>query len=85
MQNHGFGDTSMTKKQEKMQQGDTYQTTERVCNTVQDVSERTIGYNVKYLIGDTPGEIQMDHDPGDTIPMEDGKLLIARGPAAATP
>jgi uncharacterized protein YcfJ len=73
------------KTQEKMQQGDTYQTTERVCNTVQDVSERTIGYNVKYLIGDASGEIQMDHDPGDTIPMEDGKLLIARGPAAATP
>ena len=73
------------KTQEKMQQADTYQTTERVCNTVQDLSERTIGYKVKYLIGDVPGEIQMDHDPGDTIPLEDGKLLIARGPERATP
>jgi uncharacterized protein YcfJ len=73
------------KTQGKMQQGDTYQTTERVCNTVQDVSEHTLGYNVKYLIGDTLGEIQMDHDPGDTIPLEDGKLVIARGSAMAAP
>ena len=73
------------KTQEKMQQGDTYQTTERVCNTVEDVSERTVGYKVEYLIGDKPGEVQMDHDPGDTIPLEDGKLVIARGPALVNP
>jgi uncharacterized protein YcfJ len=69
------------KTQEKMQQNDTYQTTERACNTVVDVSERTVGYDVKYRIDDTPGEVRMDHDPGDTIPLEDGKLVIARGPA----
>lgn len=68
------------KTQEKMQHNDTYQTTERVCNTVVDVSEHTVGYDVKYRIGDTPGEVRMDHDPGDTIPLEDGKLMIARGP-----
>ena len=69
------------KTQEKMQQNDTYQTTERVCNTVYDVSDRTVGYDVKYRIGDTPGEVRMDHDPGDTIPLQDGKLVIARAPA----
>lgn len=72
------------KTQEKMQQGDTYQTTERVCNTVVDESQRTVGYDVKYMIGDIPGEVRMDHDPGDTIPLEDGKLKIARGPAAGS-
>ena len=50
------------------------------CNTVIDSSERTVGYDVKYLIGDTLGEVRMDHDPGDTIPLEDGKLSISRGP-----
>lgn len=67
------------KTQGKMQQNDTYQTTERVCNTVYDVSDRTVGYDVKYLIGDTLGEVRMDHDPGDTILLQDGKLVIARG------
>jgi uncharacterized protein YcfJ len=68
------------KAQGAMQEGDTYQTTERRCNTVVDVSERTVGYDVKYRIGDIPGEVRMDHDPGDTIPLKDGKLVIARGP-----
>jgi uncharacterized protein YcfJ len=71
------------KTQETMQENDTYQTTERVCKTVVDVSERTVGYDVKYRIGDVPGEVRMDHDPGDTIPLEDGKLVLSRATAAA--
>lgn len=71
------------KTQETMQAGDTYQTTERVCNTVVDVSERTVAYDVKYQIGDVAGEVRMDHDPGDTIPLQDGKLVIARDAAVA--
>jgi uncharacterized protein YcfJ len=67
------------KTQEKMQQNDTYQTTERVCKTVNDSSENTVGYNVKYTIDDVPGEVRMDHDPGDAIPLRDGKLDISRG------
>jgi uncharacterized protein YcfJ len=70
------------KTQETMQENDTYQTTERVCKTAVDVSERTVGYDVQYRIGDTPGEVRMDHDPGDTIPLQDGQLVIARGPVA---
>jgi uncharacterized protein YcfJ len=72
------------KTQEKMQQNDTYQTTERVCNTVVDVGERTVGYDVKYLIGDELGTARMDHDPGDTIPLKDGKPVLARGPEEGT-
>ncbi len=72
------------KTQEKMQENDTYQTTERSCKTVYDVSEHTVAYDVKYRIGDVPGEVRMDHDPGDTISLQDGKLMLARGPAAST-
>lgn len=70
------------KTQEKMQENDTYQTTVNVCKTVVDVTERTVGYDVKYRIGDTAGEVRMDHDPGDTIPLQDGQLVMARGLAA---
>jgi uncharacterized protein YcfJ len=66
------------KTQEHMQAGDTYQTTERVCRTEYDVSENTIGYNVEYRIGDKAGMIRMDHDPGDVIPLQDGKLVLSR-------
>ena len=66
------------KTQESLQKSDTYQTTERVCKTLYDVSERTVGYDVKYQIDGVPGQVRMDHDPGDTIPLEDGKLALAR-------
>lgn len=66
------------KTQERMQNNATYQTTETVCNTVVDVSERTVGYDVRYRIGETSGEVRMDHDPGNTIPLQDGELVLAR-------
>jgi uncharacterized protein YcfJ len=66
------------KAQEHLQANDTYQTTERVCKTVYDESERTVSYNVDYKIGDVPGRVNLDHDPGDTIPVQDGQLVIAR-------
>ncbi len=71
------------KAQEEMQKSDTYQTTERVCKTVNDVSERTVAYDVKYQIGDTMGEVRMDHDPGDTIRLTDGKVVVARAPVGS--
>jgi uncharacterized protein YcfJ len=66
------------KTQEHLQANDTYQTTERVCKTVYDESEHTVAYNVDYKIGDVPGRVRLDHDPGDTIPLQDGQLVIAR-------
>ena len=66
------------KTQEHLQDTDTYQTTERVCDTVYDEHENTIGYNVEYTIGETRGEVRMDHDPGETIPLQDGKLVLSQ-------
>lgn len=65
------------KVQENMQEGATYTTTERVCKTVVDVSERTVGYDVDYRIGEETGRVRMDHDPGDVIPLREGKLVLA--------
>ena len=73
------------KTQEHLQKNDTYQTTERSCETVFDVSEHTVGYDVSYKIGDVPGEVRLDHDPGDTIPLQDGKLLLTRDSSATGP
>lgn len=66
------------KVQGNMQASDTYQTTERRCNTVMDVSEHTTGYDVTYNLGDKTGQIRMDYDPGKVIPVRDGQLVISR-------
>ncbi len=71
------GGLAGNKVQESIQKGATYTDIETVCNSVNDVSERTVGYNVSYRIGDTTGQVRMDHDPGNRIPLRDGQLILA--------
>ncbi len=40
-----------------------------------DITEHTWGYHVTYRIGDATGNVRMDYDPGDRIPLRDGQLL----------
>ncbi|HKQ82170.1 MAG TPA: glycine zipper 2TM domain-containing protein [Steroidobacteraceae bacterium] len=70
--------------QNRMQQGNTYQTTERRCETVYDSHEKQVGYNVKYRLDDTENTVQMDHHPGERIPVKDGQLVLTPQAAAAT-
>jgi len=65
------------KVQGNMQDGATYTTTEQVCETVVDVRENTVGYDVDYRIGEQTGRVRMDHDPGTVIPLADGKLVLS--------
>lgn len=70
------------KVQENMQNKDTYTTTETRCNTVNDLSERVVGYDVKYSIGDKVGKVRMDRDPGSQIPLDkNGQLILGQAPA----
>lgn len=62
--------------QGRMQDGDTYTTTETRCSTVTDTSERVSGYDVQYQLNGQIGQIRMDHDPGPQIPVQNGQLLI---------
>jgi uncharacterized protein YcfJ len=65
------------KVQENMQNGDTYTTTETRCNTVTDLSEELMGYDVKYQLGDKVATVRMDRDPGSRIPVKDGQLVLS--------
>jgi len=66
------------KVQEGMQARDTYTTTQTRCNTVNDISEKVVGYNVKYTIGDQVGQVKMYREPGSTIPLDkNGKLILS--------
>ena len=47
-------------------------------------SEKIIGYDVRYKLGDQVGTVRMDRDPGERIPVdENGELQIAGRRAAA--
>jgi uncharacterized protein YcfJ len=61
--------------QKSVQKNATEKTTERVCQTVYDSrTEETGSYKVRYELNGKEGTVTMDHDPGKTIPVRDGKL-----------
>lgn len=63
--------------QGSMQDRDTYTTTQQRCKTVYDKSEKMLGYDVTYKIGDQQGKIRMDRDPGTQIPLDgNGQLVL---------
>jgi uncharacterized protein YcfJ len=60
-----------------MQTGDTYTTTEKRCETVYDSSQKIVGYDVRYKLGDQENTVRMDRDPGRQIPVVNGELQLA--------
>jgi uncharacterized protein YcfJ len=65
-----------SKVQKHMQDGNTTQTVEQRCRTVQDKTQVPDGYQVRYRLGEREGTVHMDHDPGQTIPVKDGELVL---------
>ncbi len=67
------------KVQEGMQERDTYTTTQTRCSTVNDISDKVVGYDVKYDLGGKQGQVRMDRDPGNQIPVDkEGRLILGQ-------
>ena len=67
------------KVQEGMQERDTYTTTQTRCNTVNDISDKVVGYDVRYSLDGKEGKVRMDRDPGNQIPVDkEGKLILSQ-------
>jgi uncharacterized protein YcfJ len=64
------------KVQEGMQDRNTYQETQRKCQTVRDSHQEAAGYDVTYRLDGQERMVHMDHDPGRRIAVENGVLLI---------
>lgn len=64
------------KIQEKMQEGNTHEESQRVCQTVYDSHEEAQGYDVTYRLDGQEQMVHMDHDPGSRIALEKGQLVI---------
>lgn len=62
--------------QKTMQDRDTIATNDHRCRTVYEISEKLAGYDVTYRLSGKDGRVRLDHDPGKTIPVKDGKLVL---------
>ncbi|MDI4660573.1 MULTISPECIES: glycine zipper 2TM domain-containing protein [Cobetia] len=63
--------------QSQMKKGDTYTTTEQRCETVQDASDKVVGYDVKVDMGDETRTVRLEDKPDvKRFEIRDGELVL---------
>jgi uncharacterized protein YcfJ len=73
----GAGGYAGNKIQQKAQQSDTYTTTEQRCRTAYDTKEEPAGFDVLYEYKGHEHHLHTDRDPGGSLPVKDGKVVLA--------
>ncbi len=73
----GAGGYAGNQIQRKVQQNDTYTTNERRCITAYDLKEEPAGFDVVYVYKGHQHHLHMNKDPGDSLPVQDGKVVVA--------
>ena len=63
--------------QKNMQQNDVVTATERRCRTVNETSQKLVGYDVTYRLDGKDAVVRMSSRPGATLPVKDGKVVTA--------
>jgi uncharacterized protein YcfJ len=63
--------------QKNMQQKDVVTSTETRCKTVNDTSEKLLGYDVTYRLEGKEAKVRMSFNPGKQIPVRDGQLVLS--------
>lgn len=66
------------KVQQGMQNGDTVTQPQKRCKTVFDASTKSLGYDVSYRLDGKEGLVRMSFNPGERIPLRDGRLVLDR-------
>ena len=69
--------------QKNMQQKDVVTTTEHRCKTLNEKSQKVVGYNVTYRLDGKDGTVRTSFKPGPTLPVKDGQV-VTTPPAEAT-
>ncbi len=75
------GGVAGSRIQRRMQQSNTETVTEKRCVTVYDTKEKTVGWDVRYRIGDQVQSVRMDSNPGvgAQLPLRNGRLTAQTG------
>ena len=63
-----------------MQQKDVTTTVERRCKTVNEKSQKLVGYSVTYRLDGKDGTVRTSFKPGATLPVRDGKVVTTPPP-----
>jgi uncharacterized protein YcfJ len=61
--------------QKNLQERDVVTKTERRCKTVNEKSQKVVGYNVTYRLDGKEGVTRMSFKPGPTLPVKDGQVI----------
>jgi len=67
--------------QKNAQQKNVVTTTQRHCKTVNDTTQKLVGYDVTYRLEGKEGTVRTSFKPGPTLPVKDGQV-IATPPAS---
>jgi uncharacterized protein YcfJ len=62
--------------QKSMQEKDMVTTSETRCKTVNERTEKLVGYNVTYRLNGKEDSVRMAYNPGKQIPVRDGQLVL---------
>jgi uncharacterized protein YcfJ len=62
--------------QKSMQKSDVVTTTKRRCKTVYDRLQKVVGYDVKYRFEGKEGVVRTSFNPGTTLPVKNGKVVV---------
>lgn len=69
--------------QKNMQQKDVVTATEQRCRTVNEKSQKVIGYNVTYRLDGKDDTVRTSFKPGTTLPVKDGQVVTTPPPPEA--
>ena len=61
--------------QKNMQDRDAVVTNERRCRTVNEKSQKLVGYDVTYRLADKEGVVRTSFKPGATLPVKNGQVV----------
>lgn len=61
--------------QKNLQEKDVTTTTEQHCRTVNEKSQKLVGYNVTYRLNGKQGEVRTSFKPGATLPVKNGQVV----------
>jgi uncharacterized protein YcfJ len=62
--------------QKNMQERDVVVTNERRCRTVNEKSQKLVGYDVTYLLSGKEGVVRTSFRPGATLPVKNGQVVV---------
>lgn len=66
--------------QKNLQQRDVVTSSEQRCRTVNEKSQKPVGYNVTYRLDGKEGVTRMSFKPGATLPVKDGQVVTTPQP-----